>query len=206
MVLRHGTDLILVMSGQENPLCCTGGREHYDGGLEMDTDGLETLHSFLHNTPGTTPMFAYITCLLICFLEIQQMSCDKSCKILATKPAGEAPARKPSFDLIGQESLHGQAYRGTQQIHAVLPRQQKVSPRLSKLEFFINSLHNRRNHNARKKPNAPLHSRHNSTKIQPHVDHVIAPTQKRLPSPYVSLFAHSVGANHMRAYHTSIRT
>lgn len=53
------------MSGQENPLCCTGGREHYDGGLdEIDPDGLETLHNFLHNTPGTTPMFAYIICLI----------------------------------------------------------------------------------------------------------------------------------------------
>lgn len=51
LVLRHGTDLILVMSGQENPPCCTGGREHYDGGLEMDTDGLETLHSYFCTIP-----------------------------------------------------------------------------------------------------------------------------------------------------------
>lgn len=52
MVLWHGTDLILVMSGQGNPPCCTGGREHYDGGLKMDTDGLETLHSLFAQYPG----------------------------------------------------------------------------------------------------------------------------------------------------------
>lgn len=45
-------ELTLVMSGQGNPLCCTGGWEYYDSGLgEMDTDGLDTLHSFFAQYP-----------------------------------------------------------------------------------------------------------------------------------------------------------
>lgn len=130
--LWHGTGLILVMSGQGNlprvareegnitPVVCLG---------ETDTDGLETLHSCFCTIPQVQHQCLHTSLALYPPPGPPELSRDKLSNYLAAEPDAMLLPGKVPCDLIGQDTLHEQAYLGTATSPCfLLPRPRQQGP------------------------------------------------------------------------------